>query len=152
MSRVISPPITYAEWVDLFDMLKQKVDDTEVCAALKQGEIAWQSGVCERFSKRLIDSVNARMDAATDKFQKDMYRAKGQDGAIVQALLSLRKEMSFLLNVIDLPVIPKKDREHYCALVREQADYMQTSLESSARADRSGKMSALVRNNKINEI
>jgi len=152
MSKVITPPTTYAEWVGLLDMLKGKMEDEAVKKALKQGVIAWQSGVAERFSQKLIDAVNARMDVATDKFQKDISRARGQESAIIQALISLRKEMSFLVDVMDLPAIPEKDRTHYCALVQRHANSMQSSLESSAKADRSGKMSILVRNNKVNAI
>ncbi|MCL2017129.1 MAG: hypothetical protein FWG68_12875 [Defluviitaleaceae bacterium] len=152
MSGMIQPPTTYAEWVELLNMLEQKTDDENVRTALKQGKIAWQSGVAERFAKKLIDTVNARLDAAAEKFQKEISRANGQERAIVQALLSLRKELSFLLDIMDMPALPKKDRVHYCSLVREHADRMQSSLESSARSDRSGKMSVLIRNYKINEI
>ena len=79
-----------------------------------------------------------------------MSRSGGQEGAIVQALLALRKELSFLVKAIDLPVIPEKDRAQYCNLVREQADQIQTSLEDSAKKDRSGKLSSIVRNHKVN--
>ena len=106
--------------------------------------------MAERFAKKLVDTINARMNAATDKFQKSMSRSGGQEGAIVQALLALRKELSFLVKAIDLPVIPEKDRAQYCNLVREQADQIQTSLEDSAKKDRSGKLSSIVRNHKVN--
>lgn len=144
------PPTTYAEWAELLDRLKDKTNDTDVLHVLKQGTIAWQSGVAERFAQKLVNTINARMNAATDKFQKDMVRGHGQEGSTVQAILALRKEMAFLYNAIDLPVIPEKDRVQYCAFVRGQADKMQESLEESARKDRSGKMSSIVRNHKVN--
>lgn len=146
----LTPPTTYAEWVEMLDMLKSKTNDVEVLSALKQGTIAWQTGVAERFAQKLVNTINARMNAATDKFQKDLTHGRGQEGAIVQAILALRKEMAFLYNAINLPVIPEKDRAQYCALVRGQADKMQESLEDSARKDRSGKMSSIVRNHKVN--
>lgn len=146
------PPTTYAEWAELLDKLKDKTDDADVLPALKQGTIAWEAGVAERFAQRLVDAVNARMNAATDKFQKDMGRSRGQEGAIVQAILALRREMAFLCDAINLPAIPEKDRDQYCALVRGQADKMQESLEESARKDRSGKMSSIIRNHKVNAI
>lgn len=145
-----NPPVTYAEWVELFDKLKDKTNDEAVLSALKRGSIAWQSGVAERFAQRLINAINIRINAATDKFQKDLTYGRGQEGAMIQAILSLRKEMAFLYDAINLPVIPEKDRVQYCALVRGQADKMQESLEESARKDRSGKMSSIVRNHKVN--
>lgn len=147
---MIQTPHTYSEWNAVLDMLRDRQDDAAVLAAMRQGTLAWQSGVAERFAKKLVDTINARMNAATDKFQKSMSRSGGQEGAIVQALLALRKELSFLVKAIDLPVIPEKDRAQYCNLVREQADQIQTSLEDSAKKDRSGKLSSIVRNHKVN--
>ena len=117
---------------------------------MQRGTIEWQSGVAERFAKKLIDVINYRMNAASDKFQKEMTRSNGQERAIVQALLALRKEMCFLSKAINLPAIPEKDRQQYHQLVISQANSMQTSLEDSAKKDRSGKLASIVRNNKVN--
>ncbi len=146
----ITPPRTYAEWAAVLDMLKSKTDDESVLSAMQQGTIEWQSGVAERFAKKLIDVINYRMNNASDKFQKEMGRAYGQERAIVQALLALRKEMCFLSKAINLPAIPEKERQQYYQLVISQADRMQSSLEDSARKDRSGKLASIVRNNRVN--
>ncbi len=148
----IAPPHTYSEWVAVLDMLKNKTDDPEVLEAMQKGTVEWQSGVAERFSKKLIDSVNYRMNNATDRFQREMSRSQGQERVIVQALLALRKELSFLAKAINLPALPDKDRDHYHQLVISQADSIQKSLEDSAKSDRSGKLSSIVRNNKVNAI
>lgn len=148
----VKVPNTYSEWATVLDMLKNKENDEEVLEAMLQGTIEWQVGVAERFAKRLIDTVNYRMNSATDKFQKEMTRTQGQERAIVQALISLRKELSFLANAINLPALPEKDREHYHSLVVEQADKIQKSLEDSSKQDRSGKLASIVRNNKVNSF
>lgn len=149
---MIPTPHTYSEWVSVLDIFKSKSNDSEVLTAMKNGTIEWQSGVAERFSKRLIDSVNYRMNTASDKFQKEMSRAYGSEGAIVQALLALRKEMSFLVQAIDLPALPENNRQQYIQLVLDQADNIQKSLEDSAKKDRSGKLSSIVRNHKVNSF
>ena len=147
---MITTPHTYSEWVTVLTVLKNKTDDEEVIKKMKAGAVEWQSGVAERFSKRLIDAVNTRMNAASDKFQIDLSRAHGQEGAIVQAILALRKEMAFLAEAINLPALPDKERQYYLNLVLEQANNMQKSLEDSAKHDRSGKLSSIVRNHKVN--
>lgn len=147
---MITTPHTYSEWVTVLTVLKNKTDDEEVIKKMKAGTVEWQSGVAERFSKRLIDAVNTRMNAASDKFQIDLSRAHGQEGAIVQAILALRKEMAFLADAINLPALPDKERQYYLNLVLEQANNMQKSLEDSAKHDRSGKLSSIVRNHKVN--
>ena len=145
-------PNTYSEWVTVLTDFKNKKNDEDVLRAMKAGSIQWQSGVAERFSRKLIEAVNFRMNAPSDKFQKDLSRSHGQEGAIVQAILSLRKEMAFLANAIDLPALPDDERKHYLALVIEQADNMQKSLEDSAKNDRSGRMSSIVRNHRVNSF
>jgi hypothetical protein len=145
-------PRTYSEWVTVLDQLKAKSNDTEILQAMQQGTIEWQSGVAERFAKKLVDAINYRMNAASDKFQKDMGYAMGQEGKLVQALISLRKEMQFLSQAINLPALPDKDRNEYYQLVKQQADSMQQSLEESAKKDRTGKLASIIRNQKINSF
>ena len=146
----INPPSTYAEWVALLDQLKTKSDDEGVFQAMLHGTLEWQTGVAERFAKKLIEVINFRMDAAIDKFQKELARANGQERSIVQALIALRKELEFLSKAIALPVIPQKDREEYSQMVASQANLIQRSLEDSAGEDRSGKLASIVRNNRVN--
>lgn len=146
----IAPPKTYSEWVAVLDMLKAKSDDEAVLSAMQTGTIEWQSGVAERFAKKLIDVINYRMNSATDRFQKEMSRSNGQERAIVQALLVLRKELCFLSKAINLPAIPEKDRQQYYQLIISQANSVQSSLEDSAKKDRSGKLASIVRNNRVN--
>lgn len=150
LSTAIAPPRTYSDWTAVLEMLKTRTDDEAVLSAMQRGTIEWQSGVAERFAKRLIDAINYRMNAASDRFQKEMSRSNGQERCIVQALLALRKEMCFLSKAIDLPAIPEKDRQQYRQLVINQANSMQSSLEDSAKRDRSGKLASIVRNNKVN--
>ena len=150
LATAISPPKTYSDWVAVLDMLQEKSDDEAVLTAMQNGTIEWQTGVAERFARKLIDVINYRMNAAIDKFQKEMSRSNGQERAIVQALLALRKELCFLSKAINLPAIPEKDRKQYYDLVIRQADSVQSSLEDSARKDRSGKLAGIVRKNRVN--
>ena len=78
-----------------------------------------------------------------------MNYARGTEGAIVQALLALRKELAFLVQAMDIPALPEEYRKQYIQLVSDQAKNVQASLEDSARRDRSGKMSSIVRNHRV---
>ena len=146
---MIASPHTYSEWTKVLDIFKAKEDDTGILSVMKEGTLEWQSGVAERFSKRLVEAVNTRMNAASDKFQRDMNYARGEEGAIVQALLALRKELAFLVQAMDIPALPEEYRKQYIQLVSDQAKNVQISLEDSARKDRSGKMSSIVRNHRV---
>ena len=143
---MIPVPHTYAEWINLLACFTQRENDEEVLLAMQSGTLEWQSGVAERFSKKLIDSVNERMNLASDRFQQAISKSHGEEGAII----SLRKEMAFLAEAMNLPVLPDKDRQTYINLVLEQADKMQETLEKSASNEKSGKMRSIIRNNRIN--
>ncbi len=147
---MIPVPHTYSEWTKIIDIFKDKQNDTEVLIAMKSGTLEWQSGVADRFSKRMVEAVNARMNSASDKFQRNLNNARGSEGSIVQALLAVRKEMSFLSQAVNIQAFPEEHRKQYMQLVIDQANKMQQSLEDSAKRDRSGKMASIIRNHKIN--
>ena len=148
----ITPPKTYSEWVEIFDILKSRSNDEIILNAMQEGSIRWQSGVAQRFAKRLTDVINYRMNSASDRFQKGIMRANGQERVIIQNILELRREMKFLVKVAGIPAIPEKDRECYCRLVLDQADIMQKSLEDSAKKDTSGRLAGIIRNNRVNAL
>ncbi len=149
---MVARPHTYAEWVSVLDAFKNKTNDTQVLSAMQNGTIEWQSGIADRFMKRLLESLNARLNAATDKFQKDSARAGMSEGAIVQALSALRRELAFLEKAVDIPALPEKERNQIHQIVIDQADQIQKSLEDSARKDRSGKLASIVRNTRVNKF
>lgn len=144
-------PHTYSQWIAALDTLQDGTNDSVILTEMRQGTLEWQTGVAERFSKKLTDVINARMNRASDRFGREMSHTHSE-GDIIRAILNLRREMCFLLQAIDLPVIPQELRTQYCDLVRKQADNMQKSLEDSAQKDRTGKMSSIVRNHKVNNF
>lgn len=142
-------PHTYAEWSEIIKELRNAGNDEEVLAAMKLGTLKWQSGVAERFTQKFLEAINSRMNRAADRFQKSILRANGQESEIISALLFLRKEMAFLKRVTDLPVLPEQERSSFRNIVIDQAKAMQHSLEETAKRDRSGRLSSIVRNQRV---
>ena len=151
-SSTIYPPKTYSEWMAVLDILKAKTNDDAVLQAMTLGSLEWQTGVAERFISGLLGVVNFRLNAASDKFQRELSHAHGQERVIIQALLGLRRELSFLARAVDLPAIPYNERNRCRELIVAQANEYQRSLEDSAKRDRTGKLASIVRNNKVNAI
>ena len=139
----------YSEWVDILNILKNRTNDEEVLEVMKKGTIEWQSGVAERLTKRLINIVNERMQYAIDKYQSVKYY---DERGFIQSLLNLRKELKFLSEVLNIAIIPEKDREQYRDLVVNQANIIQNSLEESAKNDHSGKLLSIVKNHRVNKF
>ena len=139
-------PKIYADWVKVFELLKSCEDDENILALMQEGIVVWQSGVAERFLKRLVDTVNFRLNRATDNFQK---AHQTDENEIIQSLMQLRRELQFILKVVDINTIPVKEKTELRNMIINQSNSIQESLEKSAESDRTGKLSSIIKNNKV---
>ena len=139
-------PKIYADWIKVFDILKSGEDDENILALMQEGIVVWQSGVAERFLKRLVEAVNFRLNKATDNFQKSRQTDENE---IIQSLMQLRRELQFILKVVDINTIPVKEKTELRNMIINQSNSIQESLEKSAESDRSGKLSSIIKNNKV---
>ena len=139
-------PKIYADWIKVFDVLKSGEDDEAILPLMQEGEIVWQSGVAERFLRKLVDTVNFRLNKAIDNFQKSR---QSDENEIVQSLMQLRRELQFMLKVVDINVIPVKEKMELRNMIINQSNSIQESLEKSSESDRSGKLSSIIKNNKV---
>ena len=139
-------PKIYADWIKVFNVLKSGEDDEVILPLMQEGEIVWQSGVAERFIRKLVDTVNFRLDKAIDNFQKSH---QSDENEIIQSLMQLRRELQFMLKVVDINVIPVKEKMELRNMIINQSNSIQESLEKSAESDRTGKLSSIIKNNKV---
>ena len=139
-------PKIYADWIKVFNTLKSGENDETILPLMQEGEIVWQSGVAERFLRKLVDTVNFRLNKAIDSFQKSR---QSDENEIVQSLMQLRRELQFMLKVVDINVIPVKEKMELRNMIINQSTSIQESLEKSSESDRSGKLSSIIKNNKV---
>ena len=139
-------PKIYADWIKVFDVLKSGEDDEVILPLMQEGEIVWQSGVAERFLRKLVDAVNFRLNKAIDNFQKSR---QSDENEIVQSLMQLRRELQFMLKVVDINAVPVKEKMELRNMIINQSNSIQESLEKSSESDRSGKLSSIIKNNKV---
>ena len=139
-------PKIYADWIKVFDILKSGEDDEVILPLMQEGEIVWQSGVAERFLRKLVDTVNFRLNKAIDSFQKSR---QSDENEIVQSLMQLRRELQFMLKVVDINTVPVKEKMELRNMIINQSTSIQESLEKSSESDRSGKLSSIIKNNKV---
>lgn len=150
--NTISPPHTYAQWADILDILKNGRDDMDALEAMRGGTLHWQPEVAQRFLKRLEQTVSQRMGISLERFQKSIGISGGQERVLVQAIFALRRELTFLSQAVNIPAIPEQYRTQLHQMVLAQADSIQESLEDSANKDISGKLSSIIRSNRVNNI
>ena len=139
-------PKIYADWIKVFNTLKSGENDETILPLMQEGEIVWQSGVAERFLRKLVDTVNFRLNKAIDNFQKSR---QSDENEIVQSLMQLRRELQFMLKVVDINVVPVKEKMELRNMIINQSNSIQESLEKSSESDRSGKLSSIIKNNKV---
>ena len=139
-------PKIYADWIKVFNTLKSGENDETILPLMQEGEIVWQSGVAERFLRKLVDTGNFRLNKAIDNFQKSR---QSDENEIVQSLMQLRRELQFMLKVVDINVIPVKEKMELRNMIINQSNSIQESLEKSSESDRSGKLSSIIKNNKV---
>ena len=139
-------PKIYADWIKVFNILKSGENDETILPLMQEGEIVWQSGVAERFLRKLVDTVNFRLNKAIDNFQKSR---QSDENEIVQSLMQLRRELQFMLKVVDINAVPVKEKTELRNMIINQSTSIQESLEKSSESDRSGKLSSIIKNNKV---
>ena len=139
-------PKIYADWIKVFNTLKSGENDETILPLMQEGEIVWQSGVAERFLRKLVDTVNFRLNKAIDSFQKSR---QSDENEIVQSLMQLRRELQFMLKVVDINAVPVKEKTELRNMIINQSTSIQESLEKSSESDRSGKLSSIIKNNKV---
>jgi hypothetical protein len=148
---MIPAPKNYSDWINLFEQIKNHENDEEVVAAMERGTIPWQAGVAERFTSKMVETVNKRLDDAADRFKRNMSHSTGEQ-SLFQALNTMRKDLALMKRIVSIKAIPADIREKYIAMVTKYADEAQHSLEDSAKSDRTGKLRFLIRNHPVNRI
>ena len=75
---MIAPPNTYAQWAALLTTFAAGTADEEAVHAMRAGTLVWQSGVAERFTQRLLDALNTRIQKDGDTVSRDLARASAE--------------------------------------------------------------------------
>jgi len=148
-TRPVKPPTTYAEWAACCDLLLAGQSDEEILTAMQTGHLEWTSGVAERITRRVHEVFDVRLKAVGDKFQRDVNHARGHETLLANALLDIRKGLIPVGRLAALPAWPDMVKQSLQQSLQHFVERSQTSLESSARSDRTGRMLDLLRRNRV---
>lgn len=149
----MKPPVTFAEWSDIFDRLKENGYEEELLEAVYSGTFSWDPGSSELWAEDFAEVLGVRIEMAKKRFDRDLSHSRGNEGAIVRSLTQLKKDLRYALKLSQLPCIPDEQKPLYADIVQKAAEQFASSLESSARSeDRSGKLSVLVKKTDISNL
>lgn len=146
-------PESFAEWCDLFDDFKNRLHDEEILKAASMAKFDDTPIVAEMWTNEYLSAINDRIRIAQKRFDRDMTYAKGNEADIYRALTALKRELKYIYKFADIPCCKEveglKDTKN---IVLQAANTIENSLTESAKADRSGKLSGLIKSIKLSDI
>lgn len=148
----MNKPTTYSEWVYLLQQFKEGINDEETVVLMEQGSFEWSKGVAERITQRLYEAIDYRLQKAAEKFQIDLHNCQGNETDLVNAILNNRKRLAIIKKVTQLTAFPDQVTNALYKVLYDYAESTQTSLEDSARSDRTGKLRMVIKNNPITQF
>ncbi|MXQ54871.1 hypothetical protein [Shimazuella alba] len=144
MNGEIKPPSSYAEWLNCFEVLGTGMHDEELLEAVSKGKVPWSDGIAQRFAERMMDAVSERLQKAVEQFGKELGRARGEEYAVVQAILALRRQIKYMLRFVSAPVFPEEIIKTFSAEIEKNATNIQDQILSEVKKDPSGRLVRVV--------
>ena len=144
----MKPPATYAEWSDCLDRLEAGLDDAGSAAEIDAGTLDWSAGVASKFSERMHDTFDARLRRCGEKLSRGLALS-AEEASVLRALLDCRRTLATLHAIAGAKPFPPVLRQHLQTTLRDFATRTMSSLECSARCDRSGRMRSLLQHNSL---
>ncbi len=144
----MTPPQTYAQWSDWLDRLSLGVEDEACLAQMAIGRMEWSGPSAKLFTQRLTEEYNRRLTHCATRLTQDL-RAGNDEVSIVRAILDARSKLTFLDRLGRMPNLPQLLATHLQDEVKKYAERAQSSLEDSAKLDRTGRLASLLRNNSL---
>lgn len=141
-------PQSYAQWSQCLDALAKEDNDAACLQQLENGQLEWTAGVAPMLGKRISEEVQRRLQGCSDRLARDL-RLGAQETLIVRAVLQGRVQLGFIHRLCQLPVMPAATQQHLQSEILRFAERAQKSLEDTAKADRSGQLATLLRNNPL---
>lgn len=145
-------PHTYSEWMDCLDAFKDEKLENDALYAMINGTIEWQSGVAERFTKAILDTIQYKLNIMQNNFNTRMSKTVRSNREIENNLLYARRYFKKLLSLSKIKVFPEELSQYIEKYIVNTAEAMQNSLLDSAKRDRTGVITSLVKKNAVNRF
>ena len=110
--------------------------------------------ICWKKGMRLTDDImRASEDATAARIGNAMALASAGRFGLLPSPQQFQLSLNISAEAVEIQAVPDEYRKQLCKVVADNVDKIQGSLEDSAqKADRSGKLSAIVRNHRINSF
>lgn len=146
----MNPPNYYSEWTKLFHQLKELgQEDEKIISVLEKGRLEWTSGVADKIVKSTYDVIEFKLKYTTRLFQQELDHSRGEEAAIISAIINARYRFDLLYRLCRLSIFPEDVRESLIQVVSKYVGDSQEALLESAKRDRTGQLAYTVRHNSL---
>lgn len=122
MKGIVSPPVTYQEWLCCFDYIKVNGLDGDSVKLLAQGSLQCDAQMLSRFENQLVSLLNVWLDKKTKSFTKKLNRLLECNETEDLTLLfgRFKRELDPCLFFVKLEFLPQDIKLRLSASVTEQ--------------------------------
>lgn len=144
--------MTYYEWINNFDSLKQGPRNDLLLDNLYNSTIELDGNMLYRFIRHINNLIRTRLKNALEDM---LYKISNTNDINILSLeiINIKKELAFAKRIINLPVIPSENKKKFSETLQKFANEINEAIEVNAEnIDTTGEIITLIKNSKINVL
>lgn len=143
--------MTYYEWINNFDILKNGPRNEELLDKLYKNTIELEGNILYRFIIHINDLIRTRLKKSLDSILFKIKTIYHDSNALSLEIINIKKELAFAKKIINLPVIPEENKIKFKETLQKFADEINDTISSSVNGiDTTGAVITMIKNSKIN--
>lgn len=140
--------MTYEDYLNLFDEIKNTSSNLELLNKLKEGNI--NPNFIELLIPKYQDLIIDKFTLSISKLKKDLYTIFSDRNYLDLYLVNFKKEIKYLLAMIDINLLPDNIKEDLRTKIKEETTNTYNILIKEAnREDPNGILALTIKNNEI---
>ncbi len=144
--------MTYYEWINNFDSLKQGPRNDLLLDNLYSSTIELDGNMLYRFIRHINNLIRTRLKNALEDM---LHKISNTNDINILSLeiINIKKELAFAKRIINLPVIPSENKKKFSKTLQKFANEINEAIEVNVEnIDTTGEIITLIKNSKINVL
>ena len=140
--------MSYEEYINLFNDIKTFDTNLEKLEILKKTPV--NPNIKELLIPKIIDLIKYKFQKTISKIKDNLDQLFDDINYLDLSLVNFKKEINYIIDLIDNPIINEKDQEELLKMVYNDTDKVYDILiKESDNIDRNGTISIVIKNNRI---
>lgn len=140
--------MSYEEYINLLNDIKTFDTNLEKLEILKKTPV--NPNIKELLIPKIIDLIKYKFQKTISKIKDNLDELFDDINYLDLSLVNFKKEINYIIDLIDNPIINEKDQEELLKMVYNDTDKVYDILIKEAdNIDRNGTISIVIKNNRI---